>query len=224
MSETRPSHWAELFNCAVEIIRKTETAIGFQPQWSFGGGTALMLKIDHRESYDIDIFIDDAQMLPYLNPETQGYQIASKPSSYSTDGTRTLRLAYQNLGEIDFICCSHILSNPTFSGEVNGHRVTMDCPDEIIAKKIFYRGSSLQPRDMFDLAAVADRFGTEYVVAAMKQCGPDRCSAALAVVEKVDPEFVRKIIGNLMLRDSTVHLAAMAQPVTARLLKEALEG
>jgi hypothetical protein len=224
MSATHPSHWAELFDRAIEIIRKTETAIGFQPQWSFGGGTALMLEIDHRESYDIDIFLDDPQMLPYLNPETQGYQIASKPSSYSTDGTQTLRLSYKDLGEIDFICCSHVLSDPTSSGEVNGHHVIMDRPGEIIAKKIYYRGSSLQPRDMFDLSAVAEHFGTDYVVAAMKQCGADRCSAALDVVERVDPEFVRKIIGNLMLRDNTMHLAATAQSVTARLLKVALKG
>jgi len=68
MGAAHPSHWAELFTCAVEIISKTEEAIGFKPQWSFGGGTALMLEIDHRESYDIDIFIDDPQLLPYLNP------------------------------------------------------------------------------------------------------------------------------------------------------------
>jgi len=27
--------------------------------WTFGGGTALMLQIDHRESFDVDIFLDD---------------------------------------------------------------------------------------------------------------------------------------------------------------------
>ena len=31
-----------------------------------------MLQIDHRESFDVDIFIDDPQALPYLNPQTQG--------------------------------------------------------------------------------------------------------------------------------------------------------
>lgn len=31
-----------------------------------------MLQIDHRESDDIDIFLDDPQVLPFLNPETQG--------------------------------------------------------------------------------------------------------------------------------------------------------
>ncbi|WP_457663786.1 hypothetical protein [Sinorhizobium medicae] len=31
-----------------------------------------MLQIDHRESFDVDIFLDDPQLLPYLNPKKQG--------------------------------------------------------------------------------------------------------------------------------------------------------
>ncbi|MCG8559317.1 MAG: nucleotidyl transferase AbiEii/AbiGii toxin family protein [Hyphomicrobiales bacterium] len=42
--------------------------------WTFGGGTALMLQIEHRESHDIDLFIDDPQILPLLNPETQDFK------------------------------------------------------------------------------------------------------------------------------------------------------
>ncbi|CUX65088.1 hypothetical protein AGR6A_Lc30003 [Agrobacterium sp. NCPPB 925] len=38
-----------------------------------------MLQINHRESFDIDIFIDDPQVLPYLNPTTQGYTLQVNP-------------------------------------------------------------------------------------------------------------------------------------------------
>jgi hypothetical protein len=48
--------------------------------WSFGGGTALMLQIRHRERHEIDLFIDDAQDLPCLNPKTQGYDPILAPS------------------------------------------------------------------------------------------------------------------------------------------------
>src|SRR3546814_3039172 len=78
-------------------------------------------------------------------------------------GTDVLKLAYEELGEIDFICCDNILLDPTAATDVRGHAVALETPAEIIAKKVFYRGWSLQPRDMFDLAAVAEHFGSDYV-------------------------------------------------------------
>lgn len=72
MSAARPSQWPFLFDLAVDILANAERLNGYAPEWSFGGGTALMLQIDHRESHDIDIFVDDPQWLPFLNPESQG--------------------------------------------------------------------------------------------------------------------------------------------------------
>ncbi len=69
--------------------------------WTFGGGTALMLQIDHRESFDVDIFLDDPQLLPYLNPKTQGYALDINPDGYESDGSRTLKIVFENVGEID---------------------------------------------------------------------------------------------------------------------------
>src|SRR3546814_2632637 len=61
-------------------------------------------------------------------------------------GTDVLKLAYEELGEIDFICCDNILLDPTAATDVRGHAVALETPAEIIAKKVFYRGWSLQPR------------------------------------------------------------------------------
>jgi hypothetical protein len=36
---------------------------------AFGGGTAMMLQIDHRESHDVDIFLTDPQLLASLDPQ-----------------------------------------------------------------------------------------------------------------------------------------------------------
>lgn len=44
-------------------------ALPLEP-WSFGGGTALMLQLGHRKSYDIAVPLH----LPYLNPRTQGFE------------------------------------------------------------------------------------------------------------------------------------------------------
>src|SRR5690606_10923434 len=67
--EHRASLWPILFDIAIEILDGFRETQGFAPQWSFGGGTALMLQIDHRESHEIDLFLDDPQVLPFLNPE-----------------------------------------------------------------------------------------------------------------------------------------------------------
>jgi len=53
-----------------------------------------MLQIDHRESFDVDIFIDDPQLLTFLNPTTQSYTLAIHPDDYETDGTRALKIIF----------------------------------------------------------------------------------------------------------------------------------
>nr|WP_220326215.1 nucleotidyl transferase AbiEii/AbiGii toxin family protein [Rhizobium wenxiniae] len=64
------SQWESLFDQSVSIINQANSSFKLLDSWTFGGGTALMLQISHRESFDIDIFIDDPQVLPYLNPTT----------------------------------------------------------------------------------------------------------------------------------------------------------
>ncbi|MEH0070450.1 hypothetical protein V6L77_09140 [Pannonibacter sp. Pt2-lr] len=71
-----------------------------------------MLQIGHRESHDIDIFLDDPQVLPLLNPEVQGFSLKLVPSSYDSDGARSLKLSFSGVGEIDFICSSQLTSQP----------------------------------------------------------------------------------------------------------------
>lgn len=222
MAQKRSSQWPVLFDLSIDILRHFETANGFMPAWSFGGGTALMLQIDHRESHDIDIFLGDPQYLPLLNPETQDIALTRQPDNYETDGSRALKLAYAQVGEIDFICCEHILQQPTESREIRGQQVEIETPAEIIAKKIYFRGGAFQPRDMFDLAAVAEHFGEAYVRAALEQCGRERCETALAMVQKANPDFVKSVIGQLMLRESTAHLIDEAQHVTEDLLRRTL--
>jgi len=224
MAERRPSAWPILFDLAIEILDRFREAQGFAPEWSFGGGTALMLQIDHRESHDIDIFLDDPQLLPFLNPETQNYAPSRAPDSHMSDGTRALKLVYEGAGEIDFICSPHITDNPVERHDVRGHDVAVEKPSEIIAKKIYFRGAMFQPRDMFDLAAVVAHYGNGYVIAALQQCGADRCATALATVERANPAFVQKVIGQLMYRESEEHLVTEAQGKSRLILELALSA
>lgn len=86
------SHWESLFDQSVSIINQANSHFKLLDSWTFGGGTALMLQIDHRESFDIDIFIDDPQVLPYLNPTTQGYSLQLNPDEYVSDGTHAFEM------------------------------------------------------------------------------------------------------------------------------------
>lgn len=219
MAAGRPSEWPVLFDLATAILDHFEQTNGFMPEWSFGGGTALMLQIDHRESHDIDLFLDDPQILPFLNPETQGIMLERRPDSYDSDGSGVLKLAYRDLGEIDFICAPGITDGPTTSSAVRGRTIRLETPAEIIAKKVYFRGWNFQPRDMFDLAAVAENCGTDYLVTALRQCGVERCQTALDTVEKATPAAVEALNAQLMVRDATRHLIGIAQRLSQEILQ-----
>lgn len=218
----QPSQWGLLFDAAVATIRQTEQAIGGRFIWSFGGGTALMLQIDHRESHDVDLFIDDPQIMPFLNPLTQNYVLDHAPDAYDTDGVRATKLIYETIGEIDFICCGDVTDDPSVVTQVRGVDVQVETPAEIVAKKVFYRGPSLQPRDMFDVAAVSRAKGDDYVVWAMVQCGRAACAAALSAAERFDADAALSIISRLMHRDDTSGLVPIARAKTIDLLTRAI--
>lgn len=181
-----------------------------------------MLQIEQRESDDIDLFIADPQYLPYLNPFTQEYELVLRPTACESDGASAMKLSFAGVGEIDFICCADITSDPTSRREVGGRWIDLETPAEIIAKKVYYRGARMQPRDMFDLAAVAEYHGDDYVITALRECGIERCAKALTVVEAMKPEFAEKIISQLKYRTTHEHLISRAHPVVRKLLLSSL--
>lgn len=75
---------------------------------------------------------------------------------------------------------------------------------------------------MFDLAAIAEHHGDDYVVSALRECGHERCRKALEVVEKVNPKAVETVIGQLLYREKNSHLVAEAQAITHRILGASL--
>lgn len=63
----RPGSWQQLFPQALELMQNLERKVP-GALWSFGGGTVLMLRIAHRQSKDIDLFVPDPQYLGYVTP------------------------------------------------------------------------------------------------------------------------------------------------------------
>ena len=61
-----PTRWEDLLGEAFRKIAVVNRDGDILRDWTFGGGTALMLQLDHRDSHDIDLFLDDPQLLPYV--------------------------------------------------------------------------------------------------------------------------------------------------------------
>ena len=73
--------------------------------------------------------------------------------TYTGDGSNFLKVAYPEIGEIDFIVAGHMTDDCVRGRKIRSRNVLLETVPETVAKKIRYRGSSIQPRDMFDIAA-----------------------------------------------------------------------
>lgn len=194
----RPSEWRRLFNIAVDLIDQLqEKAGGYDFDWSFGGGTAMMIQIGHRESHDVDIFLDDPQLLGFIDPSKSRLRFELAPSDYQGDGRRFQKFAFEGLGEIDFIVASALTQMPYEQREVEGRKVLLETIPEIIAKKVYYRGAEANPRDIFDIAAAAQSQLGELVNAL--RAFPERVSRTKERLERLNPEFVTRTIAQLMI-------------------------
>lgn len=143
--------WMELFDKAMVCLDASEDRAPEWLQWSFGGGTALMLQIGHRVSKDIDIFLNSPQFMRDLSPGSNPVS-ASMCNTYD-EGSDFVKLR-RDEGEIDFIVSPHVLDEPWQEVDIRGRRVLLETPAEIVAKKMFYKAETFATRDIFDLAAV----------------------------------------------------------------------
>ena len=128
-------HWEKLFRMACSLIDQVNGEHKLIDRWTFGGGTAMMLQINHRDSHDVDIFLDDPQLLPFLDPAKRDFEFQIAPSAYQSDGTGSLKIAFDGIGEIDFIASANLTDQPTTMREVLGREVLVETIPEIITKK-----------------------------------------------------------------------------------------
>lgn len=182
----------------------------------------MMIQIGHRESDDIDIFLDDAQLLGFLDPSRSGRRFDLMPSDYQSDGLRFQKFAFENIGETDFIVAGALTPMPFEMREVEGRAVLLETIPEIIAKKIYYRGSEAKPRDIFDIAAAA-RSQLEPVVDALRAF-PAQVSRAKDQLEKLNPEYVGRAIAQLRIMPDYEASAADSLDTALAVLDEVLSS
>jgi Nucleotidyl transferase AbiEii toxin, Type IV TA system len=205
------ANWARLFRIATSLIRQVNSEQSIIDHWTFGGGTALMLQIGHRESRDIDIFLTDPQLLPFLDPQKREFQVQIQPSACEGEGARSLKLVFDEIGEIDFIVAGALTHSPTTQTNIEGEAVLLETVPEIITKKIYHRGSSLKPRDIFDIAAA----GEQHADSLVRELRNYRVQVAQAIagIDRLNADFVNRAILQLAIRDG---YKAVAETAVAR--------
>lgn len=111
--------------------------------------------------------------------------------------SRLLKIAFDDLGEIDFVACSQLTDEPTKRIELHGRPILIKTIAEITTKKVFYRGSMITPRDVFDIAAAGKTHRRELVQALAGY--PQKVSATITALERENPEYVLSVIGDLQI-------------------------
>lgn len=126
---------------------------------SLGGGTALAgYYWNHRYSTDIDIFIyGNENKTHLLKPSNWSENIKSKMGSIGFTGNFRHNDIYTEIvidkdSKIQFFDVVKKSKEPFYKVNIWNKDIQIDTIEEIIAKKIYYRGDIGNSRDLFDIA------------------------------------------------------------------------
>jgi Nucleotidyl transferase AbiEii toxin, Type IV TA system len=145
--------WEGLLGSALDILNGLREAGLGSPDVVLGGGTVLMMRMRHRLSRDVDLFLHDAQWLARLTPRLND-RIAAMVRDYS-EQANSLKLVLSE-GDIDFVVAGSVTgAQPQETLEFGGRKIVLETTEEILAKKLFFRAALLKPRDAFDLVAAS---------------------------------------------------------------------
>ncbi len=147
--------WKDLLPHALSIIEEIKSHGTSDPFWTFGGGTVLMLRYQHRLSKDIDIFVPDPQYLGFVTPRLSDVA-AAVSDQYVEDQSSYVKLIRPE-GEIDFVASPNLTNSPFEMWNIDGHHIRVETAAEIVAKKLWHRGDRATARDLFDLSLVIER-------------------------------------------------------------------
>jgi len=152
-----PGVWESLLPKALKLVDEISIRGGVtDPFFTFGGGTVLMLRYQHRFSKDIDFFVPDPQSLRFINPRLSDVADEICASQY-VEAANYVKLVLEE-GEIDFVASANLLAEHEAykRWSLFGRQVRVETAAEIVAKKMYYRGDKATARDLFDLALVVE--------------------------------------------------------------------
>ena len=144
-----------------ELIKDIEEKVSLKNWWAFGGGTALSIfHFQHRKSFDIDIFVNEAQVFDFLDPKWYiDESNVFKSDDYRFDGlNKHLKLKTKNEIKVDFLLNESLIHKPIKNELLDlEYDLYYESIEDIIAKKIKYRKEDNLTRDIFDLAVAISR-------------------------------------------------------------------
>jgi hypothetical protein len=172
--------WRQLLSLALPALDE----VGADVRWTLGGGTALALKLNHRISYDIDIFLEDAGHLHALSPNRNSASRAitdrwQEPGHY-------VKLV-RDEGEIDFLVAAQLTELDPWILPFERREIRVEQPAEILAKKLKYRGSRFAVRDIFDLLAIHAHDPT--IVAVAVAAATEATRRAIDRIQRIAPRY-----------------------------------
>jgi predicted nucleotidyltransferase component of viral defense system len=150
-SADTPGEWRSLFRHALTLMKDMTQRTKPNAMWTFGGGTVLMLRHNHRLSKDIDLFVPDPQYLGFVNPRLS--DVAAAVSEDYIEAAEYIKLLRPE-GEIDIVAAPNLSSQPWTIETIMGESVRVETDIEIIAKKMWHRGNMATARDLFDLVLI----------------------------------------------------------------------
>jgi len=177
---------------AVSILKKAGIS---RENWTFGGGTALMLYFNHRKSKDIDIFFHNPQFITMLTPRLNDYTYSF--TDRYTEQSNFLKLYFDDF-EIDFIVAPNLTGLKPKLMKIDEMEIYVDHPVEIIAKKIYYRPYDIKVRDIIDLAVVYQHFPEMVDVFKNEKIRPDIKEINLSI-ERLKKMNIKEILQELSL-------------------------
>lgn len=146
--------WKALLRPCFAVIDEVIQDHGVAFPIQIGGGSMLLRRYRHRKSKDLDLFVTDTQLARWCSPRFNETAADLFPD-YGEDAVMTKLII--GMQEIDIIAAAPIvLEGAVDEAEFEGRTLLIERPREILAKKVAYRGRLFQPRDIFDLACIAE--------------------------------------------------------------------
>ena len=139
-----------------ELLKPIEEKSTLKDWWVFGGGTVLSIfHFNHRKSFDIDIFITEAQIFDFLNPKWFiDETLLFNDKEYRFDNANHhLQLKTNDDIKVDFLLNEAIINMPIKNTLLDlDFDLYYESVEDIIAKKVKWRKEDNLARDIFDLA------------------------------------------------------------------------
>ena len=161
-----------------------------------GGGTALAARWQHRESFDIDLFMPHATFAETIFRESARFEDRLKElrlgrvATFGTDGC-TL---YSQDGKVDIVASFPLTANNRSKDCAADGSVVLETNLEILAKKLHHRmiaHGRIVPRDLYDMA-FARRFEPEIMEAAWSARPVRDPQVLVAALTSFSPGWMRR--------------------------------